>query len=176
MFYIGCFIIKKKRSRSQEKLIFFVVQHQKKIHCSVCILFGSDKGHYKLCGIDIKSYPNANKAITQHENVKYHVNARAAYVQARHEFEQYLLHQDECNNNISLENGVDLPKQISSENTHSLQHQLDLMNEHLETIVNEPNDGDYPEQFSDDEITKNRHVLERIIMCLLFAISHGKIL
>lgn len=128
-------------------------EENNRIYCHACILHGSKRKSALIsCGYEIKQYTAASKMIHQHELSGAHQAACAYFTQ-------------------NEESGENLPEETT---TTSLDPALELMNEHIFDIVNDAQqDGDYDFQFTHEEIDRNRHVVERVILCVLFLLTNG---
>lgn len=114
-----------------------------RLFCVICGLFGKTNVALASDGYIMQNYAATNIHIKQHENSAAHQTAYASYM-------RYQMSHP----------GDDPSAKLIADNI------FEIMNERID-------EHDTAEQFSKEEIRKNRHVMERVIMCILFLVTNG---
>lgn len=176
----------------------FFCESSNKAYCSVCILFASRKYTTPLTskGLEIKSYTNASTLLRNHEGSAMHRQAYDSYTEALTQNAAFATTDSSVNlmderiSDIAVDTeneGQNAPipplldslgarLSASTENDGPpLNPMTKLIDKHLSNIVNDAgSEGQNAFRLSQDQVQQYRHVLERIIMCIIFLVTNGK--
>lgn len=123
----------------------------KKMFCAACMLYGkSGKFALTTTVYVLRDFTTTSKALRQHESSGNHRAACSLLIGHRQS-----------------------PSPITEQKL-PVDPAFRLLNEHLFEIVNDTEaDADFRHQFGRSDIEKNRHVVQRVILCVLFLLANG---
>lgn len=131
-------------SKRQQYLACSMEQSSDKLFCVACMLYGKGrKSNLTSTGYVIKDYTSASRTLCDHERSATH-NAACVYHMQPTDPEEYIA------------------DPVTS-----------LMNDYLFEIVNDDDKNDDSLKFTREEVSNNRHIVEVIVYCALFLITHG---
>lgn len=119
-----------------------------KLYCMTCALFSELRTPLASHGYTLKDFRNSSIFLRRHENGPFHQKAYNEFTQSQ--------------SKLLYEN--------ASEPINSA---MKLVEDNLFNIVNDKTNQSDNFQFTHEEIKKNRHIVERIVMCVILMITIG---